>query len=87
MLLAMYQATTVYFLSKTVRPVLLVLSTVCDTPIQRYLWFVQGTAFAMRERNETPFFYAQMKTRNYTRRRNGPTGRNQLGATRRVKDN
>ena len=57
--------------------------------IQRHLWFVQGAAFAMRERNETPFFYAQMKTRNYctVRRRNGPTGHDQLGATRQVKDN
>ena len=62
----MYQTTTVYFLSKTVRPMLLEMSTACDTPIHRYLWFVQGAAFAMRERNETPFFYAQMKTRNYS---------------------
>ena len=60
----MYQATTVYFLSDLI--VLLKMSTACDTPIQRYLWFVQGAAFAMRERKETPFFYAQMKTRNYS---------------------
>ena len=78
----MYHPTTVNFLSKTVRPVLLVLSTVCDTPIQHYLWFVQGTAFAMRERNETPFFYVQIKTRNYSPQAEWanwpkPTGRNQ----------
>ena len=40
--------------------------TACDTPIQRYFRFVQVAAFAMRKRNETPFFYAQMKTRNYS---------------------
>ena len=62
----MYQTTTVYFLSKTSLLVLLEMSTACDTPIQCYLWFVQDTAFAMRERNETSFFYALMKTRNYS---------------------
>ena len=41
------------------------------------------------KKERDPFFYAQMKTRNYctVRRRNGPTGRNKLGATRQVKDN
>ena len=57
----MYQATTVYFLSKTSDLVLLEMSTAYDTPIQSYLWSVQSAAFAMRERNETSFFYAQMK--------------------------
>ena len=50
------------FYAKLSDLVLLEMSTVCDTLIQRYLWFVEGAAFAMRERNETPFFYAQMKT-------------------------
>ena len=35
--------------------VLLVMPNACDTPIQCYLWFVQGAAFAIRERNETSF--------------------------------
>ena len=61
---------------------LLKMSTACDTPKQRYLWFVQGAPFAMRERNETPFFYAQMKTRNYSPQAEWanwpqPTGRDQ----------
>ena len=76
----MYQATTIYFYSKLSDLVLLdtTLSLVCAT-----------AAFAMRERNETPFFYAQMQTRNYCTvlRRNGPTGCNQLGTTRQVEDN
>ena len=79
----MYQATTVYFLSKTVRPCAFVMRNACDTPIQRYLWFVQSTAFAMREKNETPFFYAQMRTRNSTPQAEWanwpqPTGCNQM---------
>ena len=40
-----------------------------------------GIAFAMRERKETPFFYAQIKRVTTVRRQNWPTGRNQLGAT------
>ena len=57
------------------------MSTACDTPIHRYLWFVQGAAFAIRERNETRFFYAQMRTRKYSRQAEWanwlqPTGRN-----------
>ena len=40
-----------------------------------------GAAFAMRKRNEIPFFYAQMKTRNYIPQTEWanwpqPTGRN-----------
>ena len=40
-----------------------------------------GAAFAMRERNETPFVYAQIKTRNYSQQAEWanwpqPTGRN-----------
>ena len=63
--------------------VLLVMPNACDTPIQRYLRFVQGAAFAMRERNKTPFFYAQMKTRNCSPQAEWanwpqPTGRNQI---------
>ena len=83
----MYQTTTVYFLSKTFELVLLVMHNACSTPEQSYLWFVQGAAFAIRERNETPFFYAQMKRATTIRRWNGPTGRNQQDAARRVKDN
>ena len=62
----MYQATTVFFYPKLSDLVLLVMPNANDTPIQRYLWSVQGAAFAIRERNETPFFYAQMKARNYS---------------------
>ena len=36
-----------------------------------------GAAFAMRERNETPFVHALKQLH----KRNRPTGRNQLGAT------
>ena len=66
MLLAIYQTTTVFFYPKLSDLVLLVMPNACDTPVQRYLWFVQDVAFAMRERNDTPFFSAQMKTRNHT---------------------
>ena len=48
----MYQATTVYFYPKLSDFVLLVMSTACDTPIQCYLWFVQGAAFAMRKEQD-----------------------------------
>ena len=40
-----------------------------------------GAAFAMRERKETLFVYAQIKTRNYSPQQNWPTGRNRLGPT------
>ena len=61
---------------------LLEMTTAYDTPIQRYFWLVQGAAFAMRERNETQFFYVQMKTRKYSSQAEWanwpqPTGRNQ----------
>ena len=62
----MYQAQPFIFYQKLSNLVLLVMPTACYTPIQRYLWFVQGAAFAMRERNKTPFFYAQIKTCNYS---------------------
>ena len=52
------------FYPKLSELVLFEMSTACDTLIQSYFWFVQDAAFEMRERNETPFFYAQMKTRN-----------------------
>ena len=41
---------------------------------------LQCAAFAMRERNESPFVYAQIKMRTTFRRRNKPTGRNRLRA-------
>ena len=77
----MYQATTIYFYPKLSDLVLLVMPNACDTPIQCYLWFVQGAE--MRERNEIPFVYAQMKTRNYSPQAEWanwpqPTGRNQM---------
>ena len=62
----MYQATMFIFYPKLSDLVLLEMFTACDTPIQCNLWFVQGVAFAMRERNETPFFYEQMKTCKYS---------------------
>ena len=40
-----------------------------------------GAAFAMRERKETPFFYAQIKRVTKVRGQNCPTGRNRMGAT------
>ena len=86
MLLAIYQATNFIIYLKLSDLVLLVMSTACDTTIQRYLWFVKGAALAMRERNETPFFL-YTKCGSTVCKRNGPTGRNQLGETRQVKDN
>ena len=58
MLLAMYQATTVYFF---IQNVLLVMSYACDTSIQRYLRFVRWRRICNERKERDPFFYAQMQ--------------------------
>ena len=49
-----------FFYPKLSDLVLLVMHNACDTPIQRYLRFVQRRRIC-DERKETPFVYAQMK--------------------------
>ena len=71
------------FYPKLSNLVLLEMSSACDTPIQCYLWFVQGAAFAMRERNEIPFFYAQNKNAELQ----SAGGMGQLAATNWVQPN
>ena len=67
MLLAMYQATTGYFFIKNCP-----ISCSLQSPMHATLRYnhisglCNGVAFAKREKNETPFVYAQMKTHNYS---------------------
>ena len=81
----MYQATTVYFLSKTVRP-----RAPCNPQCMLHSDTTLSPVCARRricnERKERyPIFLC--KNENAQLLYNGPTGRNQLGAIRRVKNN
>ena len=56
MLLVMYRATIVYFYAKLSGLVLLIMHNACDTPIQRYLRFVQWRRICNERKERDPIF-------------------------------